>query len=132
MGQAALAERHPEVPPKTTAEISEELDWGGIGAELGNQSPLLITEIENDVRCPQVQSLLPGFDFEVYLHTQVGEEKPGSTERPTIPTQERTSPRKLKESVSPQQDLIDFLRGDFNEMREYIDHVSKKNQEEFD
>ena len=43
-----------------------------------------------------------------------------------IPTQERTSPRKLKESVSPQQELIDLLRGEFNEMREYIDHVSKK------
>ena len=87
MGQAALAERHPEVSPKTTVETSEELDWGGIGAELGNQSPLLIDEIENDVRCPQVQSLLPGFDSEVYLHTQVGEKQPGSRERPTIPTQ---------------------------------------------
>ena len=84
------------------------------------------------MRCPQVQSLLPGFDSEVYLHTQVGEEEPGSTERPTIPTQERTCPRKLKESVSPQQELIDLLRGEFNKMREYIDHVSKKNKEEFD
>ena len=36
VGQAALVERHPEVPPKTTAETSEELDWGGIGAELDN------------------------------------------------------------------------------------------------
>ena len=62
----------------------------------------------------------------------MGEEQPSSTERLTIPPQERTSPQKLKESVSPQQELIDLLRGEFNEMREYIDHVSKKNQEEFD
>ena len=123
MGQAALAERHSKVALETTTKTSKELDRGGIGVELGNQSPLLTTEIENDVCWPKVRSPLPGFDSEVCLHTQVEEEQPSSTERPTIPTQERTSPHKLKERVSPQQELIDFLRGEFNEMRECIDHV---------